>query len=55
MNEEDFLTEADTGDILLFKTNSSASSLLTRAYTWCEFDHVAMVLKIEENEEGEKD
>ena len=34
------------GDILLFKGNRPMT-MLTRTVTWCEFDHVAMILKFE--------
>ena len=37
---------ADTGDILLFRGNR-ATSFLTRTLTWSNYDHVAMVLKFE--------
>ena len=40
----DFITLADTFDVLLFKCNS-AGAAVTRTYTKCEFDHVAMVIR----------
>jgi hypothetical protein len=51
ISEKQFLQEADTGDLLLFKSES-APSFLTRAFTNSQFDHVAMILKFE-NEEDE--
>lgn len=46
MSEKQFLKEADTGDILLFR-GTAAGGLLTRTFTASHFDHVAMVLKFE--------
>lgn len=46
MSEAQFLEQADTGDILLFR-GSHAGSLVTRTFTNSHFDHVAMVLKFE--------
>ena len=44
ISEGKFVSRADTGDILLFKGTKMATAI-TRAVTWCDFDHVAMVLK----------
>ena len=43
------MEEADTGDLLLFKS-TSAPSFLTRTFTNSYFDHVAMILKFESDE-----
>lgn len=45
-SEDQFTTIADTGDILLFRSNQAASSI-TRTYSGSHFDHVAMCLKFE--------
>ena len=44
IEDKDFLDAADTGDILLFRSNTQAGSL-TRAATNSHFDHVAMVIR----------
>ena len=44
ISEKKFIMGADTGDILLFK-GSKMMTALTRTATWCDFDHVAMVIK----------
>ena len=44
MSERQFYEIADTFDILLFKCNNGSGKII-RAYTKCEFDHAAMVLK----------
>lgn len=50
ISEPRFLKMADTGDLLLFKANNS-SAAFTRAITNGAFDHVAIILKFEgENE-----
>lgn len=46
MSEEQFKTQADTGDILLFRSNQAVSKI-TRGFTSSHFDHVAMLLKFE--------
>ena len=46
MSESQFLKQADTGDILLFR-GSAAVTQITRTFTASYFDHVAMVLKFE--------
>jgi hypothetical protein len=46
MSEYQFKEIADTGDILLFR-GSHAGGLLTRTVTASHFDHVAMVLKFQ--------
>ena len=46
MSEQQFLSRADTGDILLFRGRNAGSSII-RGYTGSHFDHVAMVLKFE--------
>lgn len=40
------MKEADTGDILLYKTKNVGGGLI-RKFTSSEFDHVAMVLKFD--------
>ena len=44
--EDNFIKNADTGDILLFKGNSVNSGLI-RTFTKSKFDHVAMILKFD--------
>mmetsp|Transcript_17538 Transcript_17538/g.29584 ORF Transcript_17538/g.29584 Transcript_17538/m.29584 type:complete len:240 (+) Transcript_17538:294-1013(+) len=46
ISESQFKMQADTGDILLFR-GSQAGSMVTRTLTGSHFDHVAMVLKFE--------
>ena len=46
ISEEDFLREADTGDLLLYQ-GSSLNSKFIRTMTNGQFDHVAMLLKFE--------
>ena len=46
MTENQFKQIADTGDIILFRSNQPISSV-TRVYSASHFDHVAMVLKFE--------
>ena len=46
IGEEQFLKEADTGDLLLYKTRNVGGGLI-RKFTSSEFDHVAMVLKFD--------
>jgi hypothetical protein len=46
ISEKQFLEEADTGDILLFKGKSLSSSFI-RTVTGGQFDHIAMVLKFD--------
>ena len=46
MSEKQFLKNADTGDILLFRCNAAAAKI-TRGFTASHFDHVAMCLKFE--------
>ena len=48
INEIDLLKQADTGDLLLFTSNNAMSSF-TRAFTWSNYDHVAMFIKFEVN------
>jgi hypothetical protein len=48
LTESQFLAEADTGDVLLFR-GSHSSSKLTRAVTNSYFDHVAIVIKFDQN------
>lgn len=48
MTEQQFLSVANTFDILLFKTNTAPGKLI-RAYTGGEFDHAAMILKLDQN------
>jgi uncharacterized protein YycO len=43
-SEQDFIKNASTGDILLFK-GKSCFSKFQRALTWGEYDHVAMLFK----------
>ncbi len=51
--EREFLSTADTGDILLFRTiKDQLGPRITRTFTASHFDHVAMILKFEhENDE----
>lgn len=46
MSESQFKTMADTGDLLLFRSNQAVSKI-TRGFTSSHFDHVAMLLKFE--------
>lgn len=46
ISEKQFLEQADTGDILLFR-GSHAGAKITRISTGSHFDHIAMVLKFE--------
>ena len=51
--EREFLKKADTGDILLFRTiKDQFGPRITRTFTASHFDHVAMILKFE-NEDDE--
>ena len=50
INEETFLQEADSGDIILFK-GKSISSGITRKVTSSEYDHVAMVITFQDDDE----
>lgn len=45
LTEKEFLTEAETGDILLFYTDHF-SAKLQRFFTNSDFDHIAMVVKL---------
>jgi hypothetical protein len=47
---QEFAKEADSGDIILFK-GKKLGSKITRGITNSEFDHIAMVLKFEDDEE----
>lgn len=44
VSESQFKAMADTGDILLFRSNQAVSKI-TRGWTSSHFDHVAMLLK----------
>ena len=46
ITEEDFLSICQTGDILLFRTNSSTAKL-QRSFTGSKFDHVGIVVSID--------
>jgi hypothetical protein len=46
ITEKQFYEMADTGDLLLYKSNST-SAAITRTFTNSHFDHVGMVLKFE--------
>ena len=46
LSEDQFTGSADTGDILLFRSNHAMTGI-TRAYSKSHFDHVAMCLKFE--------
>jgi len=46
ISEEQFIKEADTGDVLLYKTRNAGGGII-RKFTSSEFDHVAMVLKFD--------
>lgn len=46
INEIDLLKKAETGDLLLFTSNNVMSSF-TRAFTWSNYDHVAMLIRFE--------
>jgi len=45
ISEEQFKQDAKTGDIILFRGNKQATAV-TRALTFSEFDHVAIVIRI---------
>lgn len=44
------MNEADSGDILLFKSKQFGAKI-TRGFTQSDYDHVAMVLRFEDDEE----
>lgn len=44
LTEKDFLSEAETGDLLLFYTNNIGAKL-QRFFTNSDFDHIAMVIR----------
>ncbi len=44
ITEKGFLDQAETGDILLFRSKSLGNKLL-RTMTRSEFDHIALLLK----------
>lgn len=50
INEETFLKEADSGDILLF-TGKTLSSKMTRKLTHSAYDHVAMILTFTDDDD----
>ena len=50
ISETQFLEEADTGDILLFVTKGAKAAELTRKLTASKFDHVAMILKFDDDD-----
>jgi hypothetical protein len=47
--EEDFVRQADTGDLLLFRSKQFGGKV-TRTITKSDFDHVGMILKFEDLE-----
>ena len=51
ISEELFLSQVDTGDILLIRTNSNRfiGPWITRTYTASHFDHVQMILRYGDN------
>lgn len=50
MSEKQFFEKADTGDILLFCATSGSAGMI-RTFTGSQFDHVAMILKFESEED----
>lgn len=48
MSEDQFMRQADTGDLLLFRTNYFMAHA-TRLYSNSHFDHVGMILKDRNN------
>lgn len=50
VNQETFIKEADSGDILLFRGKTFASKM-TRKFTSSDYDHVAMVLTFQDDDE----
>ena len=46
ISEKDFLQTAESGDILLFRSKASITKI-TRAATNSHFDHIAMIVKQE--------
>lgn len=50
VSEKQFLEKADTGDLLLFKASNSSAGVI-RTFTGSQFDHVAMILKFETDED----
>jgi len=44
MSEDRFLEQADTGDIILFKTKNISASI-QRSFTRSEYDHVGLILR----------
>lgn len=50
ISEKQLFENAKTGDILLFKGNQF-HNYITRAITWSKYDHVAMVIKFQSQED----
>jgi len=46
-SEDQFIENANTGDILLFRGSMGGQQLI-RAVTFSEYDHVAMILKFDQ-------
>lgn len=46
ISEKQFIEKADTGDILLFTANNGSANMI-RTLTSSQFDHIALVLKFE--------
>ena len=45
INEEQFRVNAQSGDIILFKSNNMFS-IVTRKLTQADYDHVGMVVRL---------
>jgi len=48
ISEDQFLQHADVGDLLLFRGHHMGAKL-TRSLTSSNFDHVAMIIKLQKN------
>lgn len=48
--EKEFLDEAQTGDILIMKTKENSSCSIQRLVTNSEYDHVSLVVRLENEE-----
>ena len=51
ISEEEFLNQAENGDLLLFRSKNSGS-LVQRCFTRGKYDHIGLVLRFENNEIG---
>jgi hypothetical protein len=49
MTERDFIKSAETGDIILFRTENFGAKL-QRFFTVSDFDHVGMIIKLQKKD-----